>query len=282
MTQKYKIMLIVLSIFFLTSCSNEEDNKSDLRKMNLNGKIKSLSENSYDANEKFGEPSKINVSKYNETYLFNKSGNIIQKKTDGVVLPLTKYIYDDENKLIEKNIYESDGNLFQKIKFVHDDNFNVIEENHYDEQGNLETKILNKYDKSNKLIEILQYNKDEKTFQNIIVYDSNGNKIKDTRYDKKENKIVRDEFYKYDENNNVIFNIQILNISDNLKSHISSYMKYDSYNNIVLDNWADKINSLKNSIKYKYEYDSENNWIKKIEFNYDKPRKIIERNIEYY
>ncbi len=57
---------------------------------------------------------------------------------------------------------------------------------------------------------------------------------------------------------------------------------YDSQNNVIEESCFDSVNALLYKTEYKYEYDSQNNWIKKIKISEGKAISVVERKIEYF
>ncbi|WP_420287292.1 hypothetical protein VT569_05155 [Flavobacterium psychrophilum] len=280
MQQKIFIFLGFLILFI--SCNSKNEINNDLKKNNLFGNIKSINKNHYDATEKFGEPVKLNnTSTTSSLILFNNFGNIMEETEKYyMTLLITKCKYDD-NKLLERNLYNEDGTLSNRTKFKYDEKSNLIEENIYDKQGNSKLKFVNKYNNLNQIIESHGYHENKVTFKIMSIYDSAGNKIREKAFDCKENIFYRDETFRYDENKNIISSISF-NDYGTFKTNMISNMKYDDYNNIILDSFKNELDGRKGSNTYKYEYDSEKNWTKQVKFKNGKPIKIIEREIDYY
>jgi len=106
----------------LNSCSSQKD-ETDWAKYNLSGKLKSIIENSYEAEEKFGEIVKgESGSPYweNGQITFNENGNIIESNT-----------YDSDGSLGREVTYEYDydkiGNWVRQIQFTDNDPGTIIE-----------------------------------------------------------------------------------------------------------------------------------------------------------
>ena len=81
---KMKKIYLIASIFIF-GCSDKKN--ADLNDYELNGKVKLLVENSFEAEEKFGEIKKgKNLNDYgcrDYTVIFNKLGKKIQEKKEG-------------------------------------------------------------------------------------------------------------------------------------------------------------------------------------------------------
>lgn len=261
----YSLIIITFLLFF--SCNNSNKVKNDIERRNLNGKVKSITENSYQAVEKFGEIVKGEkivdfVNKENRITSFNEKGYL----TEDTSLFHIKYKYNKQNKIIEENYgegmkmfykYNDKGfileenqyqnkDLVQKTKCICDKKGNVIERNYYEGNGKFRSKEKITF-KDNEYVS-KSYNADG-TLEYSSKSDKNGNEIESIHYDSYGN-IENKWIYKYDENNQKIEFI-------------------DSTINIVTT--------------YKYlKLDSNRNWTQQIEFENDYPIKIIERKIEYF
>jgi len=283
-----KLAIIILALFVM-GCS---ENKNDLIKQNLKGEVKSITENTYFAIEKFGEITKGDKS--NEFYeldnnfkLFNDLGNLIEQKNvwkrgnikykydsnnnlieeksfknyDRSSSELITYEYNLKNHLIEKNefeIIEGKTKLDRKSKYINDESGNPTLTSVYYSDGLLRFKYTDEYI-NGKIRKENRFGKDgELTSKYIYSYDNNGNIIKEIKYsiNNSISFVFETNIYKYNDKKDVIENIS-------------------STLNILLKNETNKFN-------YVYSYDKKNNFIKKIIFKDGTPTKIIERVIEYY
>ena len=189
-----KIILVILSVLCLVSC-NQSEKKNDLTEENLKGKVKSITENTYEAVDKFGQIEKGDVlvdssavytddgrfkiynekgNKIEENY-YNSNGSLIYKNTykydekgnkieenyynsNGRLYSKTTYKYDEKGNMIEDNFYDSDdGSLIYKTTYKYDEKGNIIEENHYDSNGRLDSKYTYEYDKNNNWTQRIEY-----------------------------------------------------------------------------------------------------------------------------
>ena len=182
-----KIILAILSVLCLVSC-NQSEKKNDLTEENLKGKVKSITENTYEAVDKFGQIEKGDIlvdssAVYTDDgrfKIYNEKGNKIEENyynSNGRLYSKTTYKYDEKGNMIEDNFYDSDdGSLIYKNTYKYDEKGNKIEEYHYDEDGKFNYKYTYKYDEKGNIIEENHY-------------DSNGRL--DSKYT-----------YEYDKNNN--------------------------------------------------------------------------------
>ena len=136
-----KIILVILSVLYLVSC-NQSEKKNDLTEENLKGKVKSITENTYEAVDKFGQIEKGNVL-VDSSAVYTDDGRF--------------KIYNEKGNKIEENYYNSNGRLIYKNTYKYDEKGNIIEENHYDSNGRLDSKYTYEYDKNNNWTQRIEY-----------------------------------------------------------------------------------------------------------------------------
>jgi hypothetical protein len=276
-----KLYTVLLSILLLNiSCNESNEQKNDLEKVNLKGSVKSITENTYMAIEKFGEVIK---GGRNPNDFFRKENCITKYDINGYltesngVIPC-KFIYNDKKQLIEENEFTSNTKIFhkydkngfeielnnfhkdtlvQKIKYKNDKMGNKVEINPYNYTGKLQYKIKQIFIGKN-LMESKEYDKEGRlTATTKYKYDKNGNQIEETTTDSS-NKVFSKNNLKYDENNNLIESKRF-------------------FDNALFEN--------ENNTTYRFVYnklDSNKNWTELIEYENEIPVKITERTIEYY
>ncbi|SNA74769.1 hypothetical protein [Flavobacterium psychrophilum] len=277
---KLNIYFLLICFICLQSCNKNNNEKSDTEKLNLNGKIKSITENSFHAIEKFGEiikgkSSNNLLNKENHQMIYNNNGYLIEEKNEPIYYRLTNK-YNSENKVVEVKTFDESGvltgttikkydkkgneneysqfyqgKLVAKGKFLYDDKGNRIEHKYYNENGDLESMQKNTYDNQNNLIGYKYYDANGVLgFSSKYVFDSSGNEIESVNY-------------------NSLGNID--------RKTISTY----NSDNLIIE-FKDTFNDNYYTEKYTYKFDSNKNWIEKIVFKNGKPESIIERTIEYY
>lgn len=282
---KKNTLALIISLI-LIGCNNQIK-KNDWIKDNLKGRIESYSEFSYEAIERFGKIEKIkNNWKNNIQKKYNEKGNVIELnnyKSEGSLSSMYSYKYNDKENIIELNIYNSDGSLDIKHSYKYDNKGNNTEEQHTKNGRSwLDTY---KYDSKGNIIENKSYNVDGGLIMTrICKYDENGNKIKDSELCIFDKKLSNNYTYKYDKYGNEIEKITY----DSDSTLISRWTyKYDNNRNIIeesgfLIDEYEPSGSLSRTLIYKYEFDQQGNWIKKIEFENNIPTCIFERKYEYY
>jgi hypothetical protein len=276
---------IILSLVLFSCKSNTQ--KNSLETMHLNGKIKSIKEYSYLANEKFGlihkgERKREYSWEYDLVYIFNKCGSKIEERNiylNDDTQSKRIFTFDNNEMLIESNYYDSKNNLISKTKMKNDDKGNEIELNDYNSYGELNTKWLYKYDSRDNQIEGNNYSSDGNLSSRWTYnYDSNGNKIETNCFDSNGN-ISFKWATLYDKKGNAI-ECKYLNSLGTITSKWT--MEYDENNNKTVYNYNDFENNTAENRTYKYDYDKTNNWTRQIIFKNGIPLFIIEREIEYY
>lgn len=124
-----KILLLFLSFLLFAFHSTEHKTKNDWAEQNLKGKVKSISENEYNAVQK-SHKIKKGASTGSESYVFNEMGNMTEQNIynpDGTLFSNFTCTYDGNGNKIEQNRF-TNGVLFRKSTFTFDENGNIIEE----------------------------------------------------------------------------------------------------------------------------------------------------------
>ena len=182
-----KIILAILSVLRLVSCKQSEK-KNDLTEENLKGKVKSITENTYEAVDKFGQIEKGDVLVHSSA-VYTDAGHF--------------EICNEKGNKIEENYYNSNGRLYSKTTYKYDEKGNMIEDNFYDsDDGSLIYKNTYKYDEKGNKIEEYHYDEDGKfNYKNTYKYDEKGNNIEKNNYDSN-GRLDSKYTYEYDKNNN--------------------------------------------------------------------------------
>tara|TARA_B100000315_G_C14525591_1_gene563665 strand:+ start:32 stop:808 length:777 start_codon:yes stop_codon:yes gene_type:complete len=126
-------------------------------------------------------------------------------------------------------------------------------------------KTVFKYDKNGNKVQISGFTSDGSSSGKIIIkYDSNNNKI-----EMNNNSLMTKTTYKYDSNNNMIEE-SALNPNGSLMS--KKVYKYNSQNNMIevsIDSPKDLVESFLGPMRFKYNYDSNNNIVEELQFRSD-------------
>ena len=127
MKTKMKYLIVLFVALIAQSCSNEKIENGWTRD-NLQGKVLSYSEFSYEAKDRFG-----NIEKGERKRRY-------RSRYDCLI------VYDKNGNEIEVNKYNSDGSLSYKYTHKYDENGNKTERNSYNSDGSLSSKYIYKYE----------------------------------------------------------------------------------------------------------------------------------------
>ena len=256
---KHSLALLVLFVALIAqSCSNEKI-ENDWTRDNLQGKVLSYSEFSYEAKKRFGNIEKGKRTYYGHNNKYDKNGNVT-----------------------EQNDYNLDGSLRSKETYKYDENGNETEKNYYNSDGSLKRKYTSKYDEKGYKIERYQYPYSDGRIAGhttIYKYDKNGNEIECDNCGFDGTAVDYKKTHKYDEKGNKIESKGIL---DDGSLHFKRSFEYDENGNETERNSYNSDGSLDYKYTSKYEFDKQGNWIKRIEFKDGIPTYILERQYEYY
>ena len=167
--------------------------RTDVKKMELLGKVRSYNKNVYNANfisNKFNKGDKISEKRI----VFDNQGNKIEESING------KLIYSMVNNKEERFFFKPDGDsILSHSTSNYDDYGNVIEHIEYNSDGTIERSTA-KFDIYGNNIELIKYLPDGK---NVLVISKKCDSI--GRIIEEINTLSKDKTtYKYDENNNTI------------------------------------------------------------------------------
>ena len=200
---KHTLTLLVLFVALITqSCSNEKIENGWTRD-NLQGKVLSLSEFSYEAKDRFGNIEKGKRTSPNHNKKYDENGNVTERNdynSDGSLEVKTTYKYDENGNETEKNYYNSDGSLGDKRTHKYDENGNKTERNSYNSDGSLSKKKTYKYDKKGNEIEVNKYNSDGSLRSKYIYkyeFDEQGKWIQKIIFMDGIPEIIRERQYEY-------------------------------------------------------------------------------------
>lgn len=220
-TQKTATLLILLVFSVCGYTQNTEITKvpkdpTSKDSITFFGKIKSVTETTYQAVEKFGEvakgkkysttvfkcDNKKNLVEYeyygsyeahddvgnyvgsieykNKTIIkYDDAGKKIEKKTytDEQLDSTITWKYNDKGYVIERNSYGADNVLFSKTKWKRNDNGKLIEKSEYDSLGNTVSKEIREYDARGYYTGRTKYEKGKLKWKHTYQLDDRGNRI---------------------------------------------------------------------------------------------------------
>jgi len=244
--------------------------ENDLERLKLKGNIKQIEQYEIEAFAKFGDITKgIGTGEIyeNSIKIFNVNGNEIKQNyynPDGSLSSIWNYKYDDNGNQIEVKHYSSDGSLYIKWTYKYDDKGNQIEANQYYTRKGIRVKVECTYKytgKGNKIKWCNVYHENDLFCKTMEKYNDKGNIVEEKSY-YSAGYLSSKDTWKYDDKGNLIEKNRRYRSDDSNKS---------------TDEWV-----YDTKLTYKYEYDNQGNWVKKIGYRDTIPSYIIEREIEYY
>ena len=265
------ISAILLLAFSLTGMAQEN---TDWVKLNLKAAVKSIKATEYDMSETSGEDKTIR-----HEYVFNKNGYKTQElMREGFNTKINStYKYSASNELTEETSKLVKSTSKRKYTYDKKNNSSVV--NYYVANNVLITKTNQKHDANGNVTERLIHN------------------IRDGK-----SSLVESYWYKYDDNNNLIEEIQRLDTTNikieykyNDKGQLEGRTDYDAkglptywytYKYDDLGNVIEEVSAYrgydKTIFQYVYVYDEKNNWIERREQVEGKTRILSRRVISYF
>lgn len=204
----------------------------------------------------------------------------VDPKEDNPAVYGKNYIYDQNNRLIQRNDYSNKGHSGSEV-YEYDSTGRIIRENHLSSIMKLERYLLYNYDQIGNRVERIRYNSDG-IYQSrtLYKYDTIGNLIEDHRVLELVLGTYFDEDGEHEE------------YQSNYNVNRTTY-KYDSLRNLIeMTEYVEQIisesdNSIVKTVSqrdstFTYQLDKFNNWISRISFEDGRPKYFAERVIEYY
>jgi len=258
----------------------------------LKGQVKSIKATTYFANEKFDEVIKGDLLSW-KLWRFDAKGESTEYTKFGDFYEETVKFenkYDSQNRLTEKDCFNSNGDLAWKRVNKYD-NEKITQTIYYNEDGILSEKYLYKYDDNTKKCETWQYDGNGDLIYKWV-HDKNGNLLEEYDYFSTGDVSKKTE-YEYDNsgtlNRTLIY--ELLYSLYGSEKFEEEYLYNDKADIIVLksydysyDDDYNPVTTQKIEYTYKYKYDNKGNWIEKILFKSEAEIAIAieEREIEYY
>ncbi len=257
MRKVLKVMFVFLFFLSLVSCVGNKNNFSVEDYMFFSqygvqkpkGDVKYIRAKIFDAEEKFGE---------------------VQR---GDLYGTIDYHFNKDNRIKEKSIYHGDGELLKKI-IIHYDNNDLLQNwAFYDGDGSLEDETIVNYDKDNRITLLNVYDNKHKLESKIHFKYESKDSIKVDYINVKDNKSAKDTIQLKDG--------LIVKVAFNSGKEVGyTSSEYNDKGDII--NMIRERNGIKITYRFVYEYDLEDNWIRKITYEDNKLDLVNERVIEYY
>jgi hypothetical protein len=280
------IMVLFLSFLVLGGCGTNNNNKkeNDLDEMNLFGKVKSMRLIKHKVTEELGENTQqSDVSSSSDYYyVFDKNGyeKEVVSHSDGVLYSRDVSEYNQNEDLVISHHYNYQySSLESRWIYKYDENRFLTEIKEYKPDGKLSTSTILRYDENNNVFEKIWYSRLlNRTSRYEYKYDKEGNEIECTSY-RQNGDLFGKDVYTYDKKRNKITEIHY---SDGDYIEYNHTYKYDKFNNITEKQYKTMNGLTDNIMTYKYEFDSHNNWVKKLYYENGDIFSITKRTIEYY
>lgn len=300
-----KIFCSFLLLF--TALAGSAQDPIDRSSLKLQGPVKSLTEVTYTAEDKFGEIVKTK-KRVSATYDFNRAGQItkaVYEKDGDRITAVYKFhkngklaeiaenageygktvtLFNESGLLTELNEYDEKGKLERKRKNKYNGKNLIVESSLYNGDGSLHSKETFGYDKSDRLsIEKHFDDKDNQNVTKLLAYHNNGLPgLEDviTAYHDGAVSLSKTYFH-YNAKNQLVEKENIFTIDEpEQKSQTFLKMEYDSKGNMIKET-KDEKNYTTNS----YTYDSHDNWTKEVNARHTSTSDlylVTERSIRYY
>lgn len=283
-----KLLIIITSFIIFSSWINNIYYENDLQKLKLRGNVKKIQKRAYQIGINYGELekiepiSKITIEPFFEDFFrdlhFNKNGNIIKSimlDSKNRKIGERNIIYDNNNRII-KEIYNSV--ITRRITYSDSDKKSI--------EINPDGEKIISYYENNNIIKQEYYRKNKLVQRIFIDYNDGNKKITEKKFTSIKDGLLTSHFvYKYDKTNNLVTKIDSIKKTNLNLAKITDY-KYNEFGDVVEINYPnEEFNGILRQ-NYSYKYDTQNNWIERIEYNgsgtHKTPVILTERIIEYY
>jgi len=251
-----------------------QENSIDLKTENLKGNVLSFQNKTFILDKDSGDE----ALKYNEKYIFDKSGSIISIENFGTQPTLISkdlFVYKN-GRLVTVTTYNSTGSTDKSTQYEYDDTGKIEAQKKMNSSGKLQYHTTYLYNKAgqlagqHKLIPSINY-----TMKENYAYNSKGQLLEKA-------KIARigttKETYAYNEVG-LMSKKSEYNAMGELFSVIA--YQYNDYDDKIDLKKYDATGSLNYFEKYEYVYDSKGNWIERTSFEKGEKVSVEKRKITY-
>ena len=207
------IAALPLLLIAFVSCDKKDENatfKNDLKAYNLNGKVKSVSEKSYEivGGDAVGNLKRENSATYDTDLEFDKNQQLIAEKsylsngklywsktfefkdrmlTHDEFLPndvvyKTKYTFEGDNNTIISKRDKAGKQIHRTVNTF--EKGNLTQKRVYDNNDQLIEHYTYKFDKAGNVIQAIRQNEYEIIYTDVFAYDNKKNKVSEARLDK--------------------------------------------------------------------------------------------------
>lgn len=263
---------------------NEKGNITSLKEFLANGDVSEETIYTYDKIDRLVHRREIdNYGKgsfYDYNFSFNSGDSIIKVIISNPEFERTHQINrDDKNRITKNKIIQNDTVISIHTR-RYDDNGNIVEESEYRKE-NVPIKISTRtFDNRNlkQIEQITEYNKwDTLSYKIKYFYDSNLNVVEEKEY--QNDSVLMKTINTYFENGE-LQETRTTPIGGDYSVNITR--KFNKNRDLVEHSREPRDNRERDIWAYKYKYDSNGNWIEKIEYKNEEPLRMVKRSIGYY
>jgi hypothetical protein len=244
--RKFSLILSVISILFTSSFAQT------VRNISTKG-IKTLSEQWYNYEEKFGEIIENKSLKY--VYSYDRDGNELGRQSStagGFALGnyTTEYVRDSEGRVVEKTDFDKHGDISSKIKYQRNGQGNELSNSYYSSEGALKWKIVSTYNKNNHLVEKAWFDA-EGSLSQWMTFTYNSNGFESGWSELNSDNILISRCISELSKSGDVLKKTVYN-SDNSVSKKYVYM-YDSFGNMIEEQKLNQEGTLESKSEYRYD-----------------------------
>ncbi|HEY9046085.1 MAG TPA: hypothetical protein VIN08_09320 [Ohtaekwangia sp.] len=271
----------IAALVFFSSFNNEHINHvnpvNDWSKMQLKGRVKSISKEQCRVMKKSGEKN----CKIKELIVFNSGGYIVEEQTweFAQLVDRQKYVYNN-NILTRIERLDANNAITTTYMLYYDQDGNRIEEKIFDKDNQLESRYTHQYDKNGREIQMDRYNMHmggNHDMKETFAYDNFGNLINHTQEHESGDTHIKIS-YKYDQYKKITEKTTNTVYENSGKYLTTIRYTFDSQGNVVQE---DQIQNKRKS-KTTITMDTTGNWLKRTTTESRDTYLTTERVIEYF
>lgn len=299
------LLLFVTALFSLLSLPAQKKT-SELQDQNLQGKVRTLEETEYNAEEVNGKAvidQEAGPSSHHLTE-FTRRGNIAEEKSfdsENRLISKNRNKYNEVGDLYESNEYNEKGKLCGRTTYTYNSYRQYAVQTIFLSDGSMETgnycygndKLLDSvvwqcgelfrketfhYNAQGLADEKQVYEGTELKSRTCCRYDAQGRLTEEFREEPADGKKNR-TMYTYDENGRIR---SVTRKDANERQESRTCWEYDTYGNILVETWYNEDDRQTVRSTCEYTYDAQGNWTQQIWYDDGRAFTITQRTITYY
>ncbi len=269
-----KLFIFLLMTLLLSACKSSQTPDTTWSQMNLEGKVDTIVSSYYNPE---GDTSPYYV--INDD--FNSEGMLTKSTAfddEGNIIDETYYTYLKNKKISKVVFLDEELHGASTIEVNWSEDYLKSESLFLSTNGSLNQKLITEYLNDNLIEKLLFFDsEDELINTNEYIYNDD---MKITNIIRKD--LINNHHINYSIRLDAVGNIiQELGIDENKQEKYMTKREYDSYNNLLLE--SVEMDGFKIFYsRYEYEYDTNNNWIKRNEYDEKSHIQTVIREIKYY